>query len=84
MKNSRPLGNQGGQLVVEAVLLLAVTISCSLLLTRYLQENQFAQKLVAKPWGTLSGMIECGVWTGCGSGKHPNSRNRYLSLKPEE
>lgn len=76
--------NQSGQLIVEAVLLLALVMSTSLLVTRFLQESQFAQTLIAKPWTTLSGMVECGVWSGCGAGKHPNSRNRYLSLKPEE
>ena len=74
-----PLKNQGGQLMVEAVLLLALTVSFSVMVTKYLQDSQFAQKLVAKPWSTLSGMIECGVWTGCGIDSHPNSHKRVLS-----
>ena len=80
----RTLRNQSGQLMIEAVLLLALTVSLSMVITRYLQENQFAQKLIAQPWSTLSGMVECGVWSGCGTGKHPNARNRYLSLRPTE
>ena len=77
MKNRA--GNQKGQLMVEAVLLMAITVSLSLVVTKYLQESQFAQKLVAKPWSTLSGMIECGVWTGCAIDGHPNSHKRVLS-----
>lgn len=76
------LQNQQGQLLVEAVLLMALTVSVSLMVTKYLKDSQFAQKLVATPWTTLSGMIECGVWTGCGSGKHPSTMNRNLSYKP--
>ena len=80
---SRPLRNQSGQLVVEAVLLLTITISLSMMISKSLQEHKFAQKLVAQPWSTLSGMIECGVWSGCGKGKHPNAINRDLSLRPD-
>ncbi|PIS11227.1 MAG: hypothetical protein COT73_05105 [Bdellovibrio sp. CG10_big_fil_rev_8_21_14_0_10_47_8] len=76
--------NQGGQMIVETILLLALLVSVSLLVSKYLQESRFAQKLVGEPWGTLSGMIECGVWTGCGAGKHPNSKGRYLSLRPNQ
>jgi hypothetical protein len=76
---TQAIRNQNGQLIVEAVLLLALTVSVSLLITRYLKESQYAQKLVAKPWSTLSGMIECGVWTGCGIDNHPNSHKRVLS-----
>lgn len=76
------LKNQSGQLLVEAVLLLAIGISIAAFTSKYLQDNQFAQKLIAKPWDTLSGMIECGVWSGCAPDKHPNSRKRYLSYAP--
>lgn len=78
------LNNQGGQLVVEAVLLLAVGAFLSTMIVNYLKDNQFAQNLVAKPWSMMSGMVECGVWAECGkgqSGKHPGTR--INSLKPD-
>lgn len=78
------LNNQQGQLLVEAVLLMALAISVSLMVSNYLKQSEFAQKLVAKPWVTLSGMIECGVWTGCGPGKHPNAASRNLSFNPNK
>ncbi len=82
MKNLR---NQKGQGTVEMVLLMAIGVGLSLMVTNYLQENQFAQKLFGNPWNRLSGMIECGVWTGCASDKaHPASSSRILSLKPDE
>lgn len=83
MKQSR-LKNQGGQLIVEAVLLMALTVGVSLVVTKYLEQNKFAQKLVSKPWTVLSGMIECGVWSGCKPGKHPNTMERILSYNPED
>lgn len=77
------LQNQSGQALLETVLLLAITVGFSLWITNYLKENQFAQKLVAQPWNTLTGMIECGTWKGCAKGMHPNSTNRIISLKPD-
>lgn len=76
--------DQRGQGVVEMVLLMAVVVSISLMVTQYLEKNKAAQKLFGDPWNRLSGMIECGVWSGCGDGKHPSSVNRILSLKPDE
>jgi hypothetical protein len=74
---------QGGQLVVEAVLLMVVGMIITMMVTESLREKQFAQTLIAKPWSTLSGMIECGVWSGCAADKHPASRNRHASAKPD-
>ena len=76
--------NQKGQGVVEMVLLLAIVISISMLISNQLQKKKFIQNLVGKPWEKLSGMIECGVWTGCAPGRHPNSINRNLSYKPDQ
>ncbi len=76
--------NQKGQGVVEAVLLLVVIVSVSMLVSNELQKRKFIQNLIAQPWSTLTGMIECGVWTGCEKGKQPNSINRNLSYKPDK
>ncbi len=80
----KPLKNQRGQGVVEIVLLMAITVGISLAITRYLQQKQFAQTLIGKPWQTLSGMIECGTWRGCGPGTHPGGSTRIVSYKPDE
>ena len=77
------INNQGGQLMVEAILLLAIAVGASIMITHYFEEKKFTQNLVAKPWGTLTGMIECGVWTGCKKGAHPNTTSRTLSLDPK-
>lgn len=73
---------QSGQILVEMVLLLALGVGMASLAIKLLQDNQFAQNLVVRPWLTLSGMIECGTWDGCTPGYHPASGNRILSFKP--
>lgn len=80
---TEPLKNQKGQGAVEAVLLMAIIATGTLIFSSIMEEQQFVQKLVAKPWETLSGMIECGTWKGCGSGMHPNSLDRAISYKPD-
>lgn len=80
----KQIQNQSGQGTLEMVLIMAVIVSATIFISNILEENQYAQKLFGQPWGTLSGMIECGTWTGCGQGKHPNSPSRILSLKPDE
>jgi hypothetical protein len=80
MKN--PVKNQRGQILVEFVLLLALGVGMSLMATRFLKDNEFAQNLIGRPWATLSGMIECGTWDGCKPGYHPNSASRILSYRP--
>ncbi len=74
--------NQKGQGTVEFILLAAITVSISLGLVHFLRDKQFAQKLIGNPWSTLSGMIECGTWSGCGAGKHPSSAARINSYRP--
>jgi len=81
---NRRLRNQGGQMLVEMVLLLAIGVGMSMLVTNFLRDSQFAQNLIGRPWATLSGMMECGTWDGCKSGYHPSSANRILSFKPTE
>ena len=81
--NPKLLRNQSGQLMVEAVLLLVVGMATTMMVTKFLSEKQFAQTLIAKPWSTLSGMIECGVWSGCGPNKHPAARTRHVSGRPD-
>jgi hypothetical protein len=80
----RPLQNQSGQLVVEAVLLLALLVGISMLVTSRLKRSNFAQNLVTSPWEKMSGMVECGNWGKCAAGFHPSSINRIVSWLPED
>jgi len=74
------LKSQAGQAVLEGVLLLSILMFTATTVTKYLQDKKVAAKLVEKPWSRLAGMIECGVWEPCGSGLHPQTTDRLLSL----
>jgi hypothetical protein len=79
-----PVSNQRGQLVVEAVLLLAIIAGVSILVSSRLKKSNFAQGLVTTPWEKMSGMVECGNWGKCSPGVHPSSINRIVSWLPED
>ncbi|MEZ0393092.1 MAG: hypothetical protein ACAH59_12800 [Pseudobdellovibrionaceae bacterium] len=79
MKKTR---SQSGQALVEAVLLMAVTVSIGIMVVRFLEDK--VPSLVTGPWALLSGMVECGNWSGCGPGLHPNTLERVISYKPDE
>jgi hypothetical protein len=74
---------QSGQLVLEAILLIVVLMGSAHYLTNFLQEKGFAASLISQPWAKLSGMIECGVWSPCAPGLHPQSRDRLMSFHPK-
>ena len=84
MKKARRLNNQSGQAMVEMVLLAAMGVFLTVTVSSLLRSSGFANNLISKPWGKLSGMIECGVWAPCGQGQkglHPGERG--LSLRPD-
>ncbi len=85
MKTQRisPLKQQGGQLIVEVVLLLAIGTGLSVMAVNFLKDQKIVQNIFGKPWGALSGMIECGSWNGCQKGLHSGSGDRILSYKPD-
>ncbi len=89
IRKAPSLRSQSGQMIVETVLLIMVSLSITGLIIKGLKQQQFIQSLVSKPWGLLSGMIQCGAWEACGgqgasAGVHPATRNRNVSLNPKE
>jgi hypothetical protein len=86
-KNSRKslLKNERGQFVIEAVLLMVVSVSILLFGIRYMKENRTMATLVSGPWEKTAGMIESGVWKPAeeAAKKHPNQTDRGLSLDPK-
>jgi len=86
-KNSRNslLKNERGQFVIEAVLLMVVSVSILLFGLRYLKENKTMGTLVSGPWEKVAGMVESGSWTPAdeAASKHPNQLDRSLSLDPK-
>jgi hypothetical protein len=82
--------NQKGQLAVEAVLLMVLSIGIIALAMKFFKGNAngpVVSQLTQGPWARLSGMIQCGVWEPCGfgnpnPGKNPNTMARTLTLDP--
>lgn len=79
------LKNERGQFVIEAVLLMVVSVSVLLFGLRYMKENKTMATLVSGPWEKTAGMIESGVWKPAeeAAKKHPNQTERGLSLDPK-
>jgi len=80
------MAKQRGQLVVEMVLLLVVGIGFMTFAINALKDMKLVSNITVQPWATVSGMVECGVWSACGvstpaPGMFPS--NRPVSYKPE-
>lgn len=78
------LRGQGGQIIVEAILLMTLSIGILFFVTRTIREQGVMQNLVQGPTEKLSGMMESGVWAPPEEAKknHPNMVKRSLSLEP--
>lgn len=75
---------QEGQFVIEALLLMCITVAIFVALTKSLKDAKIATKLVTGPWSKIAGMTEMGVWQepdGQSRKKHPNSFNRFFTPK---
>jgi hypothetical protein len=79
------LKNERGQFVIEAVLLMVVSIGFLYAGLRLLKNGDVLGNLVASPWERVAGMIESGSWTVADQAAktHPNQIDRSLSLDPK-
>lgn len=70
-----------GQITIEAVLILTIFVSLMYTVSRVMQDGQILSKLVERPWGYVSGMIENSIWAPPAAGKtnHPNQISRHGS-----
>jgi len=84
--------NQSGQIAVESILLMVVTVGLMLMAMKFFKggngNGPIISQLTQGPWARLSGMIQCGVWEPCGfgapnPGKNPNTMARTLLLDPK-
>lgn len=85
MKHPSRLKNQGGQVIVEYVLLMVVMLGIGMLVQKGLKDANLFQSFAFEPWQRLNGMAQCGTWSPCGvevkkGGLHPNTKERVLSL----
>ena len=76
------LGRQGGQLVVEAVLILVMLMGFAVLAGNYFKDQEILRQLVTGPWQSLAGMLQNGVWAPpkTGAAVHPNGHVRHMVI----
>jgi hypothetical protein len=71
--------NQRGQLVVEMVLLLALTVAIFMAVSATFRQKEILATFISRPWVNIASMIQNGVWT---PGKdHPAHFNRVISVE---
>ncbi len=85
MKRAAILGNQRGQLTIEAILIACIFSAIALSVTRFAKAEQLVSKVVEGPWLPLRGMIENGVWASGDKAKaqHPSMKTRHSSNEGE-
>ncbi len=81
----RPLKNQSGQQVTEAILIMVVFMAMTLMVAQYFKSQEVLKNLVTGPWTNLAGMLQNGVWQPAQSGalSHPNGHSRHISIQGE-
>lgn len=80
------LAGQGGQLIVEAVLIIVMLMAFTMTVANYFKDNELLKQLISGPWQNLAGMLQNGVWAPPGAGAviHPNSHIRHIVITGEE
>lgn len=85
MKPSRRLISQRGQAVTEAILIVIVLASVSLMASQYFKNNEVLKKLIKGPFTALSGLLQNGVWASPqqGAASHPTAHGRHIVIQGE-
>lgn len=84
--NKPSIRSQGGQLIVEAVLIIVMMMGITMLTANYFKNSEVLKQLITGPWAHLSGMLQNGVWAppGAGALSHPNGHERHVVITGEE
>ena len=75
-----------GQMSVELVLIMTMLLAVFLVFTRWVESENFIEKLSIDPWNShIAGMIENGVWGTPEKTRaiHPHEAKRHASVKGE-
>ncbi len=89
MKLLAPLRNRNGQIIVEIVLMLVVTMGIVVAVSAAAQSNDWFANLVSGPWQDLASIIQNGVPCPASgqcsasnmAAEHPNNFNRVVTPK---
>jgi hypothetical protein len=81
-RNSRMLG-QAGQVMIESLLLMVLSVSLLGMLTKYFADEKTFGKLTNAIWAGVAQMTEYGNWPGASAPVHPNSSIRARLRDPQ-
>lgn len=85
MKAKKRPSNQKGQFVIEAVLLMVISLMLFLGLMKSFKDKQILENILVKPWDKIAGMIENGAWGSAQNtrSKHPHNPDAVSTLKQD-
>ncbi len=80
------LSGQGGQMIVEAVLIIVMLVGFTFMVANYFKKNELLKQMISGPWQNLAGMLQNGVWAPPATGAliHPNAHNRGVVITGDE
>lgn len=74
--------NSSGQIAVEAILIIALSVGLFMVVSSQFREKQILANIISRPWLSVSAMIQNGVWQ---QGElHPVHRGRWNSVRGED
>lgn len=77
--------SQGGQMIVEAVLIITVLLGVTMLTVKYFKDNELIKGLIHGPWLSMAGMLQNGVWgpPDVTNRSHPTGHFRHIIVEGE-
>mgnify|MGYP003352045605 CR=1 FL=1 len=84
-KGNLSIQSQSGQAITEAVLILVLLMGFTLLVGRFLKDEEVLKRLIQSPFQSLAGMLQNGAWAPAKASVaiHPNMDGRHISLQGE-
>jgi hypothetical protein len=85
MKTAAVIGNQAGQLIIEAVLIIVLLMAVTFTVAHFFKDKEFVKQLISGPWQNLAGLIQNGVWQppAQSNAAHPNGHGRHIVITGE-
>lgn len=83
-KNKHILSGQSGQVLIESLLLMFISIGLLGMTLRYLRDTKVFSSLTKVVWAGVAQMTEYGNWPSASGPVHPNSSIRTRLLDPKK
>ncbi|MCK6599036.1 MAG: hypothetical protein L6Q37_11785 [Bdellovibrionaceae bacterium] len=83
MRSAKKKSNQAGQFVIEAVLILFLSVMLFTALVKSFKDKEIIENILTKPWSKIAGMLENGAWGDPAATRaiHPNNHENVATLK---